>query len=160
MTDLEMVAVVFCRESKFGVEDDPQLGINDIVTKTGLVRPAVINACRQLAERRLIKIRFPFGAPQDFDSATYAAMPAIFQRFDKQAIGTDPQGDAQTLVEAIPNIRGQALNVYDFIRDNGWTIRRVNPSIEIVLALGAFGSTERYVGDGLVNASLFRRGNF
>jgi hypothetical protein len=154
------IAEVFVRRSSYGMENDPQLSVTAIAEATGSNAGTVRTVLEDLERRGLVVAPRRLFAPTDDESAMFGATPALFAAFDARFLGNDPRNDAEVIEQAVPAGRGESLNVVEFIREHGWSHRRVNPAIALLLAAGRVKAASVYVGDGLIWKSLFRPGRF
>lgn len=165
MANSELLAVIeaFTRQSTAGVEMDPSLSLSDVMAFANLPRENALRALRALAKENSITIRSPSpnpGGEAEIENMMYLARLQIFVKYDKATVGNDPHADARLIEQKIPNTRGTSLSVEEFIRENSWPVRRVNPAIVILLSSGRFEGAQAFKGDGLLRSGLWYRGNF
>jgi hypothetical protein len=159
MTKESRIVEQFCRHSRYGIEMDPQLSLADLCASTGMSRDEVLAAVRTLVSRSLIGARPPSprsGGASDDDKTSYFATPATFVAFDADHMGWDPRADARELAAAVPAQRGQFLHIEPFIAQRGWSKRRANPAIALLLSQRQFKAEEAFLGDGLSCKALYR----
>jgi hypothetical protein len=160
---LLLIAGAFTRQSAYGIETDPSLALSDVMAFASVPRDYALSALRVLAQERSISVQLPSpnpGGEAEVESTIYLAEPQVFVKYDKATVGNDPHADARLLQEKIPSDQGTSLSVQEFIRENGWSVRRVNPAISILLSSGHFEGGEAFIGDRLLRHSLSYRGRF
>ena len=122
------IAALFLRRSEHGLQHDPSLSLDEIMTETGLSYDALTDAGFELEEYGYVHLHRHCNAPPPgFDEIMSKEL--LFVHLDHYLMTWNPERDALTVAAWLLNSSEEGAVVEALATSLCWSTRRMNPAV-------------------------------
>ena len=129
------IAAYLVQSSERGRWGDPQLPVDELRALAMVSDDDIVEAIDELESRGWVEPTLALGAGA-LGFVRVMPTPQLFSALDAMLMPWNPSEDARTVAAAILNTTGGAMVVQDLAQQLGWTPRRVNPAITLLVDSG------------------------